>query len=350
MREVRLSSHSTDQDTDYHDFEQAVDSSYRERRAHKPVQKKVSTDLIQGVVTRARGHHYDVQIGGGEAAPPSLMCEVRGRLLQEKGPDTLVAVGDRVWVRQMTATKGQIERVDLRRSKLSRQQPGMAMPAEDVILANPDQALIVFAAARPEPHLRMLDRFLVIAEANELPVVICVNKIELVELAQLQALFGVYERIGYQVLYTSAAQQIGIDALRELLTDRITVVAGPSGVGKSSLLNVVHPALHLRTGELRDFLDKGKHTTRAAHLLPLPFGTDSFVADTPGIRELGLYDIDPSNLQFYFRELAPYLPACRFPGCTHDHEPGCAVRAALEQGEIDTDRFESYLRLLHGEE
>jgi ribosome biogenesis GTPase len=345
-----MSSYISDQDADYDDYADAVDNSYRERRARKPVAKKAATDLVRGIVTRGRGHHYDVQTRSADGQPALLMCEVRGRLLQERGVDTLVAVGDRVWVRGLTATQGQIERIEPRHSQLSRQQPGMDMPAEDVILANPDQALIVFAAARPEPHLRMLDRFLVIAEANELPVVICVNKVELVGLAQVQQLFGVYERIGYRVLYTSAEEHVGIDALRELLTDRITVVTGPSGVGKSSLINVVHPALHLRTGDLRDFLDKGKHTTRAAHLLPLPFGQDSFVADTPGIRELGLYDIDPSNLQFYFRELAPYLPACRFPGCTHDHEPECAVRAAVARGEIDPERFDSYLRLLHGEE
>lgn len=301
-------------------------------------------------MTRARGHHYDVQATDAAGQPVSLMCEVRGRLLQERGVDTLVAVGDRVAVRPLTATKGWIEEIAPRHGRLSRQQPGVDMPAEDVILANPDQALIVFSAARPDPHLRMLDRFLVIAEANELPVVICVNKIELVERTVLADLFGVYERAGYRVLYASAAQHIGIDELRDLLSDRITVVTGPSGVGKSSLINAVHPGLHLRTGDLRDFLDKGKHTTRAAHLLPLPFGHDSFVADTPGIRELGLYDIDPSNLQFYFREFAPFLHACRFPGCTHDHEPGCAVRAAVERGEIDPSRFDSYLRLLHGEE
>lgn len=339
-----------DRFTDYHEYEEAAESSYRERRARKPVAKKAGADLVHGIVTRARGHHYDVQTSGADGQPASLLCEVRGRLLQERGVDTLVAVGDRVWVRALTAAKGQIERIEPRHSQLSRQQPGVDMPAEDVILANPDQALIVFAAARPEPHLRMLDRFLVIAEANELPVVICVNKIELVGLAAVQALFGIYERIGYRVLYTSAAEHVGIDALRELLTDRITVVTGPSGVGKSSLINAVHAGLHLRTGDLRDFLDKGKHTTRAAHLLPLPFGQDSFVADTPGIRELGLYDIDPANLQFYFRELAPYLHACRYPGCTHDHEPECAVRAAVERGEIAGARFDSYLRLLHGEE
>ncbi len=196
---------------------------------------------------------------------------------------------------------------------LSRQHPGMDHPAEDVILANPDQVLVVFSITRPEPHLRMVDRFLVIAEANALPAVICVNKVDLAPLDQAQALFELYAQIGYRVLYTSVKEGRGIDELRELLTDRITVVAGPSGVGKSSLLNAVHPALQLKTGDLRDFMDKGRHTTRAAQLHPLPFGHNSFVADTPGIRELGLYDIDPSDLPFYFRELAPYCASMPLP-------------------------------------
>jgi ribosome biogenesis GTPase len=219
-----------------------------------------------------------------------------------------------------------------------------------VILANPDQALVVFAAAQPEPHLRMLDRFLVIAEANELPAVLCVNKVELVGIDAVEAIFGLYARIGYPVLYASAAENMGIDELRALLTGRITVVTGPSGVGKSSLLNAVYPELNLRTGDLRDFASKGRHTTRAAHLYRLPLGVDTFVADTPGIRELGLYDIAPENLGFYFREMLPYLHDCRFPGCTHDHEPDCAVRAAVETGAIAQERYASYLRLLHGEE
>jgi ribosome biogenesis GTPase len=138
--------------------------------------------------------------------------------------------------------------------------------------------------------------------------------------------------------------------LRDFLTDRITVVTGPSGVGKSSLINAVHPDLHLREGDLRDFMNKGRHTTRAAQLFRLPFGRNSYVADTPGIRELGLYDIEPSNLPFYFREMTAYLHDCRYPGCTHDHEPGCAVRAAVERGEIARERYESYLRLLQGDE
>jgi ribosome biogenesis GTPase len=337
------------QDKDYEDYADAMEHSYRERVSKKPVHKKGSTGAIQGVVVRARGHVYDVQPAGELGGEP-LMCEVRGRLLQERGKDTLVAVGDRVSVQPTQQGKGLIERIEPRHSVLSRQQPGVTIPAEDVILANPDQALVVFAARDPDPHLRMLDRFLVIAEANELPVVICVNKVELVGMEAVRANFGLYERIGYGVLYTSAAENTGIDELRDLLSGRITVVAGPSGVGKSSLLNAVHPDLNLRTGDLRDFASKGRHTTRAAHLYRLPFGVDTYVADTPGIRELGLYDIAPENLGFYFREMLPFVHDCRFPGCTHDHEPDCAVRAAVEHEDIAQERYESYLRLLHGEE
>jgi ribosome biogenesis GTPase / thiamine phosphate phosphatase len=337
------------QGADYEEYADAMEHSYRERVSKKPVQKKGSAGAIAGVVVRARGHVYDVE-PAGERGGQALMCEVRGRLLQERGKDTLVAVGDRVWVQQTQAGKGLIERIEPRHSVLSRQQPGVNIPAEDVILANPDQALVVFAASQPDPHLRMLDRFLVIAEANELPVVLCVNKVELVGWEAVKEVFGLYERIGYPVLYTSAADNAGIDELRELLTGRITVVTGPSGVGKSSLLNAVHPNLNLRTGDLRDFASKGRHTTRAAHLYRLPFDVDTYVADTPGIRELGLYDIAPENLGFYFREMLPFIHECRYPGCTHDHEPECAVRAAVERGDIAQERYDSYLRLLHGEE
>ncbi len=311
--------------------------------------KKDSENLVHGIVLRARGHHYDVRTLESDGHK-MRMCEVRGRLLIDKNWGTLVAVGDSVWVMPTGALHGKIERIDERRSVLSRQDPSSPVSSEDVILANPDQALVVFAAANPEPHPRMLDRFLVIAEANTLQVIICVNKVELVTPEQVQEMFGPYERIGYRVIYASAAQNTGIDELRELLTDRITVVTGSSGVGKSSLLNAIHPELELRTGDLRDFMDKGMHTTRAAQLLALPLGEETYVADTPGIRELGLYDIDPSNLQFYFVEMEPFLHACRYPSCTHDHEPECAVRAAVEAGQITASRYDSYLRLLHGEE
>ncbi len=287
---------------------------------------------------------------------------------------TLVAVGDRVWVSPIGEKGGLIEHIDERQSVLSRQDPSAPVASELVILANPDQVLVVFSAAQPEPHLRMVDRFLVVAEANELPAVLCVNKVDLTGLEAARALFGEYERIGYPVIYASAEDGLGLDELRQLLDGRITVFTGPSGVGKSSLLNALHPSLALRTGELRDFMGKGKHTTRASHLLALPplaaaappsahadpntdadadadaDAPETYVADTPGIRELGLYDMDPANLQFAFVEMKPYLNECRYPACTHDHEPDCAVRAAVEAGAISVPRYESYLRLLHGDD
>jgi ribosome biogenesis GTPase len=321
-------------------------------RTRKPKPKRESHGLVRGIVVRARGHHYDVRVLSQDDMPGGevRLCEVRGRLLQERGKDTLVAVGDYVWLAPHGDHRGQIEQVEERHSVLSRQHPGVAIPAEDVILANPDQVLIVFAAADPEPHLRMLDRFLVIAEANELPAVLCVNKIDLVGLAAACAVFGVYEEIGYRVLYTSAVTGAGLAELADLLAGQVTVLTGPSGVGKSSLLNALHPDLNIQVGDLREYLHKGRHTTRAAHLHALPMAPNTFVADTPGIRELGLYEIEAQSLGFYYREFVPHIHDCHYPNCTHDHEPGCAVRAAVAAGKITAARYESYRRLLHGEE
>lgn len=353
---------------DYLDYDEAYEDavfeqSERIRRANrKSKAKPQSTNLIAGVVVRALGHHYEVltdpQLDPLAAGRPRL-CEVRGRLLQERTIDTLVAVGDRVQIVPEEPQRGKIEIVEERESVISRQQPGRGVAAEDVILANPDQVLVVFAAANPEPHLRMVDRFLVIAEYNELPALICVNKIDLPEGEAARALFSIYEPIGYRVLFTSAETGEGIDELRALLGGKLTVLTGPSGVGKSSLINALYPDFDLATGDLRTFLGKGKHTTRSARLLRLPdgdhtgnhmHGEPTFVADTPGIRELGLYEIDPADLGFYFIDIKPYVNDCRFPNCTHDHEPGCAVRAAVDAGAIEQARYESYLRLLHGEE
>jgi ribosome biogenesis GTPase / thiamine phosphate phosphatase len=210
--------------------------------------------------------------------------------------------------------------------------------------------MVVFSIAQPAPRLRMLDRFLVIAEANELPAVICVNKVDLTGVEEAQAVFGLYEDIGYRIMYASALSGQGVDELRTILADSITVFSGPSGAGKSSLLNALHPDLDIHVGDLRDVMDKGRHTTRAARMYSLPIGTNTFVADTPGIRELGLYDIDPHDLGFYFLEFVPYIHHCRYPNCTHDHEPSCAVRGAVEEGEISRERYDSYLRLLRGED
>jgi ribosome biogenesis GTPase len=337
-------------DVEYEEMAQRAGRNMTRSRKAKP--KRASDNLLRGIVVRGRGHHYDVTILAQEGRPggESRLCEIRGRLLQDRGKDTLVAVGDYVWIQPIGENRGQIERIEERTTVLSRQHPGVSSPAEDVILANPDQVLVVFAIVEPEPHLRMLDRFLVVAEANELPAMICVNKLDLSSASDAEALFGVYEKIGYPVVYASTVTGEGIDQLRAILSDRVTVISGPSGVGKSSLLNTILPGLNIQIGEVSEVLNKGKHTTRAAQLYGLPFGTDTFVADTPGIRELGLYEIDGQSLGFYFREFVPFIHDCRYPNCTHDHEPECAVRKAVESGVIAQDRYDSYLRLLHGEE
>lgn len=337
----------------YDDYDDLMEYRGRDQtRTRKPRPKRESENLVRGIVVRARGHHYDVRVLEQDGIPGGevRMCEVRGRLLLERGKDTLVAVGDYVWIVPEGARHGKIERIEERHSVLSRQHPGVSIPAEDVILANPDQVLVVFAIAEPEPHLRMLDRFLVIAEANELPAVICANKLDLAGAQRAQELFALYERIGYPVIYASAQTGEGIDDLRERLSGVVTVLSGPSGVGKSSLLNAIDPALNLQIGDISEVLNKGRHTTRAAQLFALPFGANTFVADTPGIRELGLYEIDARSLGFYFREFVPFIHDCHYPNCTHDHEPECAVRAAVGAGQIDPARYDSYLRLLHGEE
>lgn len=337
----------------YEDYDAHTEYRGRElARARKPRPKRESENLLRGIVVRARGHHYDVRVldQPGVAGGAVRMCEVRGRLLLERGRDTLVAVGDYVWIVPEGARHGKIERVEERHSVLSRQHPGVSIPAEDVILANPDQVLVVFAIVEPDPHLRMLDRFLVIAEANELPAIICANKLDLASTLHAQELFAVYEQIGYPVIYASAQTGEGIDELRARLAGAVTVVTGPSGVGKSSLLNAIYPALDVQIGEISEVLHKGRHTTRTAQLYALPFGENTFVADTPGIRELGLYEIDHQSLGFYYREFVPFIHQCRYPNCTHDHEPECAVRAAVAAGSISPARYDSYLRLLHGEE
>ncbi len=343
----------------YEGWDEAFEDDYFDAPAKsKPKPKKKRERTVSGVVARARGHHFDIATTNGDL----ITCRVRGRLLQERTKElTLVAVGDRVQVALESKRSGLIDSIEERESTLSRQVPGVTRPAEDVIVANPDQVLVVFAVKNPEPHLRMLDRFLVIAEANELPAVIVVNKIDLTGLEAARSKFHLYEELGYPLLYTSAKERMAagpercseaiadLGQLRQLLIDKLTVVTGPSGVGKSALINAIHPHLNLRVGEPRRYEGKGKHTTRNAQLFRLPVGAETFVADTPGIRELGLYEIEPGSLGFYFIDMKPFVNDCHYPNCTHNHEPNCAVRQAVGDGKISPERYDSYLRILTGD-
>ncbi len=229
---------------------------------------------------------------------------------------------------------------------LSRQAP--SQDREQIIVANPDQVFFVMACADPPPNPRMLDRLLVAAEREHIPAVICANKIDLVEEGACRGVFDRYEPVGYPVLYTSAKGGEGIDKIRARLQDRISVFAGPSGVGKTSLLNAIQPGLALRTGAIREGTRKGSHTTVSLRLVRLELG--GYIADTPGVKAFALWDIEPEELDAYFPEIRDRVAGCAFSDCSHLHEPGCAVLAALEKGEIDPARYELYLRIRAGED
>jgi len=242
---------------------------------------------------------------------------------------------------------GVIEEILPRETQLSRRRPGYA-DVEQVIVANPDQAVYILAVREPTPHLRLLDRLLVIAENNDLPALICANKIDLLEdAAEARRLFAAYEEIGYRVIYTSAHTGEGVEQLSRELRNKTSVLCGPSGVGKSSLLNSIQPDLGLAVHELSDSTGKGRHTTVAVQLWPLRGG--GYVADTPGLREAGFWDIAPEELAWHFVEMRPFLSNCRFSSCTHTHEPACAVKAAVQSQAISEARYDSYCRLLAGE-
>jgi ribosome biogenesis GTPase len=232
-----------------------------------------------------------------------------------------------------------------RRSRLARRMPGGGQ-GERVVAANIDQVVVVFAAAKPEPHPRMLDRFLVIAEGNDLAARVVINKVELVGEAAAHERFHAYERAGYPVVHTSVKAAIGLDAMRAMLSGRRSVFTGPSGVGKSSLLNALFPGANLRVGTISESVNKGRHTTVGAVMLPLPGQDGGYVIDTPGLREVGLWELPTSQLDWCFPEMRPHRDACRFADCRHVAEPDCGVRAALRTGDISEARYDSYVRLL----
>jgi ribosome biogenesis GTPase len=301
------------------------------------------TDQIPGLIVRSQSGFFSVQTESG-----LLTCHLRGRLKQGKHVGDLAAVGDRVLVTCQPDGTGSIEVVEPRHSALVRLDPRPQGIYQQVILANPDQVVFVFACANPIPHLRMLDRFLVIAEKQGLPAIIVANKVDLVGQEQAGAIFGLYPAIGYPVLYTCARNGLGVEDFRLRLVGKITALAGPSGVGKSSLLNAVQPGLGLAVSEISEAFKKGRHTTAVRELFSLE--GDGYVADTPGLRSLALWDTEPEELDGYFPELAALVTQCQFNDCQHKREPGCAVRAAVEAGRVHPQRYDSYLRLRAGEE
>ena len=297
--------------------------------------------IQQGLIIKAQSGFFTVETSAG-----LVVCQLRGKLKQGRANGDIVAIGDRVRLTLLTDGSGVIEEVEERKRAIIRLDPRPQGDYQQVLLANADQAVFVFACAHPTPRLRMLDRFLVIAEKQMIPVVIVANKIDLVDDAK--AIFGLYETIGYRVLYTSTKTGAGIDDLKSILAGKISAFAGPSGAGKSSLLNTMQPGLGLAVNEISRVMDKGKHTTVTRQLFPLEGG--GYIADTPGWKSLALWDTEPEEIDAYFPELRDLVQHCQFSDCTHTHEPNCAVLAALKDGRVHRERYESYLRLRAGEE
>ncbi|MBI3241998.1 MAG: ribosome small subunit-dependent GTPase A [Chloroflexi bacterium] len=304
-----------------------------------------------GLIIKAQSGFFTVHTENGP-----VVCQLRGKLKRGPRETDLATVGDRVMISVLADGSGAIESVAPRDRALARRKPspkGRAARAADeveresVILANPDQAVFVFACAQPAPRLGMLDRFLVVAEANGIPAIICANKADLVSEAEARELFAGYEPLGYRVIYTSAYTSHGVAELKLQLAGRISALAGPSGVGKSSLLNALQPGLGLAAKTVSRATQKGRHTTVHPELIALSDG--GWVADTPGIRALTLHDIDPYELDGYFPDIRPYVSGCGFNDCTHVREEGCAVRSAVARGEIRAHRYESYLKIRSGQ-
>jgi len=302
--------------------------------------------LKTGLIIKSQSGFFTVQPDDGTEP---VVTRVRGHLKQERQRTAIAAVGDHVTFTLNADGTGTIHTVEERRSALSRtrtvshDQRNLLTESEQVLVANPDQVVFVFSVANPAFSPRKLDRFLVVAEMNRLPAVICANKVDLIAPEEARAMFRIYEAIGYPVLYTSVVTGEGVDALREALRGKLSVLAGSSGVGKSSLLNAVQTGLGLRVKEVSEATGKGLHTTRHTELIPLEIG--GYVADTPGIRGLALFDLEPTEVDAYYREIAPLVELCQFSDCTHTHEPNCAVRAAVEDGRVSAERYDSYLRL-----
>lgn len=301
--------------------------------------------FLTGLIVRAQSGFFFV-LSEGQAKP--VTCQLRGRLKQGRREGDIAAIGDMVRYSLMPDGSGSIEEILPRRSEIVRLDPRPQGEYRQILLANPDQAVFVFSCAKPEPRMRMLDRFLVIAEKQNIPVVIVANKLDLIGFEKAQDKFGFYPPLGYPVLYTSVMENIGIQDLRSLLEGRLSALAGPSGVGKSSLLNAIQPGLGIAVGEVSEFNEKGKHTTNFRQLHALTAG--GWVADAPGWKSLALWDTYPEEIDAYFPELAPLVSACQFSDCSHTHEPGCAVLKAVKNGAVRMERYDSYLRLKAGQE
>ena len=282
---------------------------------------------MQGKIIRGIAGFYYVDL----AESGLYECKARGIFRKEK---TKPLVGDDVEMDVLDEEEktGNITDVLVRRNELIR-------PA----VANIDQALVVFAVTDPKPHFNLLDRFLVMMEYKEIPVILCFNKTDIATEAELEELAEIYRACGYPVVFTSAREGIHVDMVRQLLKGKTTAIAGPSGVGKSSLINLLQPHVQMETGDISRKIARGKHTTRHSELIAID--KESYIMDTPGFSSLYVGEMEKEELKYCFREFTPFEGRCRFQGCSHIHEPGCLVKAAVEEGQIHKNRYRDYVEM-----
>jgi ribosome biogenesis GTPase len=301
---------------------------------------------MQGLIIKSTGSWYQVQTDSGE----KIDCRIKG-IFRTKGITTTnpLAVGDVVdFDMEPEQETGVITNLHPRKNYIIRKSINLSKQGQ-IIAANLDQALLVVTLASPRTSLGFIDRFLVTAEAYDIPAKLIFNKLDLFSDEGLEILAGykaIYEKIGYPCYEVSALEGTNIEQVKELLKDKVTLFSGHSGVGKSSLINALLPDLDLRTNQVSDWSDKGMHTTTFAEMFELPQG--GFIIDTPGIRELGVIDIEKKELSHFFPEMRALMNQCRFYNCRHINEPGCAVLEAVENGEIELSRYDSYLSIYHG--
>lgn len=308
------------------------------------MQREIDLSLCrEGVVLSAIGaNHCRVRAKAGDLVTCSIRQVVR--MLARDARNAVVA-GDRVYFSPVGDDRGVIERVEPRISVLSRG----SRRHQHVIVANVDQAVIVTSVDDPPLKLGLIDRFLCSAETGGVRAIICINKVDLLEQpARLQPIVGQYARLGYRVVLTNALTGAGLRPLARMLQGHASVFAGQSGVGKSSLLNAIQPGLGQRTGEVSTETRKGRHTTRVTELFELDSG--GWIVDTPGIRQLQLWDVAPEEVEGVFIEFRPFVHRCRFPNCLHLQEADCGVKQAVELGMISPLRYESYVRIVTGDD
>jgi ribosome biogenesis GTPase len=303
---------------------------------------------MQGLVIKSTGSWYEVQTDEGR----SIKCRIKGkfRTLDFKTTNP-VAVGDRVTIEpEPDQDTGLITDLEPRKNYIIRKSVNLSKQAQ-IIAANLDQAFLIVTLASPRTSLGFIDRFLVTAEAYDIPAKLIFNKLDLFSAEGLDILEdyqSIYEQAGYPCYSVSALKATNLDQIKELLKDKVTLVSGHSGVGKSTLINALLPGHELKTGEISDWSDKGKHTTTFAEMFRLPFG--GYLIDTPGIRELGVFDIEKQELGRLFPEIRKLMGNCRFHNCRHINEPGCAVIDAIEADKLEPSRYDSYLSIYNNNE